>query len=804
MELRCLWLAALAIQLPHAALVADPAVLCPKAQMPPEWHPRCMSGHLLYGRPDEVDHRLMPEVGNGHLARKVKGPAIFAAGLYNGDSKGSTGESSHRARLPPYNAWVKTDESKEEEPYTSAEGGWGYALDVEQASFMQRSHDPLDARGVQVDESWYAPLQEPSLLVHEIRLWNREAAGRTVQLGQWGSTTSPAFDMDLLPRGRLAAHGLSPSDTHAVQGTTKVGELGNRTSFVLLANRVPDSLELPAGGRATVHALTVVVTSLNSTDPAGDALATLARLARDGFAAMPPLFAAHAAAWRRRSEEGRVEVEGDLALAQVVNSSLYFIRSSIREDWPHGLSPGGLSSNGYSGHSFWDMETWMFPPLLMLEPKSAKSVLQYRFDRREPARAKAKACGNPLQSYCPPGYQQRVAPEALMFPWESAHTGADVQYWGGKLGPWGRYEQHISGDIALAARQYWYVTHDREWLRDVGLPLANGTASFYVARVEWMPNTDSFNYRKVMGPDEYSWPVDNSGYTNAVAQVALRFAVEAASEFGYFGHVYDDFTYKANGLGVPTWYGPPPGRPELSGGYHPEYQNFPKHPGNPRAKQADTILLAYPLGAVDDAKMIANDLEFYEPITDPHGPAMTWSMFAVGWFSVKDYQRSVPHFLKGFHNAQPPFGVWTEYPAGAKGFPGCVNFITGAGGFLQSLIFGTSGMRIRREGLHFDPPPPSATGTAASRLILHSFHYLGWRLRQEVTAAEASYELLGGRGPLLCLEVGGEPPRELHPGVRLAHPRGPAQIRTCGAGGGAAPGPATQRRLSGWEGVNLV
>jgi len=367
-----------------------------------------------------------------------------------------------------------------------------------------------------------------------------------------------------------------------------------------------------------------------------------------------------------------------------------------------------------------------------------------------------------------------------MFPWESAHTGADVQYWGGKLGPWGRFEQHITGDIALAARQYWYVTHDRKWLRDVGLPLANGSASFYVARVEWIPNSNLFNYNQVMGPDEYSWPVDNSGYTNAIASIALKFAVEAAVEFGMTGHVYDDFLYKANGLLPPSWGGPPPGRQDLQGGYHPEYQNFPKNPRNPRAKQADAILLAYPLGVVDNKVMIANDLDFYERITDPTGPAMTWSMFAIGWLSVGNFQRSIPHFQKGYHNAQPPFGVWTEFPRGAANFPGCVNFITGAGGFLQSLVFGTSGMRIKKDGLYFAPPPPAATGTPATKVILHSFHYLGWRLRQEVSANEVSYELLGGKGPPLCLAAERGIPQVMQPGRRVKHHRvGISSIKLC-------------------------
>merc|ERR1712129_197026 len=98
--------------------------------------------------------------------------------------------------------------------------------------------------------------------------------------------------------------------------------------------------------------------------------------------------------------------------------------------------------------------------------------------------------------------------------------------------------------------------------------------------------------------------------------------------------------------------------------------------------------------------VLKNDLSFYDAVTDPVGPAMTWSSFAIGWFSVGNFSQSREHFRRGYANIQQPFNVWTETPTG-----GAVNFITGAGGFLQSVIFGTSGMRIQRDHLYFEPPP---------------------------------------------------------------------------------------------------
>ena len=64
------------------------------------------------------------------------------------------------------------------------------------------------------------------------------------------------------------------------------------------------------------------------------------------------------------------------------------------------------------------------------------------------------------------GPARRVVPARLRaagrggcLPWESAATGAETNSHG-KTGQWGEYEQHITGDIALAARQYWYTTGD--------------------------------------------------------------------------------------------------------------------------------------------------------------------------------------------------------------------------------------------------------------------------------------------------------------------------------------------------------
>lgn len=145
---------------------------------------------------------------------------------------------------------------------------------------------------------------------------------------------------------------------------------------------------------------------------------------------------------------------------------------------------------------------------------------------------------------------------------------------GGKIGEWGEYEQHISGDIVQAARQYWYATADKDWLEEIGFPLAKGVAEFYAKRVTPRAYTVTtqgsapvYDMNDVMGPDEYAFPVNNSAYTNAAAAIALNFATEAA---GVLGKPADpSWATVAEGLALKIS-DDIPLHPELKGGYHPE------------------------------------------------------------------------------------------------------------------------------------------------------------------------------------------------------------------------------------------
>lgn len=71
-----------------------------------------------------------------------------------------------------------------------------------------------------------------------------------------------------------------------------------------------------------------------------------------------------------------------------------------------------------------------------------------------------------------------------------------------------------------------------------------------------------------------------------------------------------------------------------------------------------------------------------------------------------------------------------------------MNFITGAGGFLQAVVYGYGGFRIKADGLYFNSTlPPRAT-----KLTLR-IHYLGSSIDFEVKVSGVTFTLVSN-GPI--------------------------------------------------------
>jgi trehalose/maltose hydrolase-like predicted phosphorylase len=365
------------------------------------------------------------------------------------------------------------------------------------------------------------------------------------------------------------------------------------------------------------------------------------------------LLEAHRHAWDELWQSD-IRIDGDDSTQRDIHSMLYHLYSFVREGSGNSLSPMGLSGLGYNGHVFWDTELWMFPALVLLQPRMAASLLDYRYQRLAAARENAYAHGY----------------RGAMFPWESAATGGEETPVWALSGP---FEHHISADVGLAAWNYFCVTRDTAWLRDKGYPLLAATADFWVSRVG--PSGDLLN---VVAADEWAENVDNDAFTNAAARANLREAFSAGRLLG----LRADSAWLSTALSIPLLHFPD-GVTREHGGYHGE-----------QIKQADVNLLAFPLHEVVDSAAILRDLRYYEPRVG-EGPAMTQAVFAVLYARLGLADRAYAVFKSGYvPNERPPFGVLAETAQGDNPY-----FATGAGGLLQTMLYGFGGLEITPLGV---------------------------------------------------------------------------------------------------------
>jgi protein-glucosylgalactosylhydroxylysine glucosidase len=366
----------------------------------------------------------------------------------------------------------------------------------------------------------------------------------------------------------------------------------------------------------------------------------------------------HYEAWNKLWESDII-IEGDLVAQRDVRSALYHLYSFAREGTAFSLSPMGLSGLGYNGHVFWDTELWMYPPILMLQPDIAKSILDYRFERLEAARQNAFSHG----------YQ------GAMFPWESSDDGTeDTPVWA-LTGP---FQHHITGCIGWSYWKYYQVTKDKEWLREQGYPLLKEVADFWASRVE-RNGVGQYDINNVIGANEWMENIDNNAFTNGMAITVLRQATQAAQELGLKPN--PDWNHVADNIPILKF---PDGTTRENRTYNGEI-----------IKQADANLLSYPLNIVQGKDAIERDLKYYEPRFSPNGPAMGGAILATLYSRFGDEQKAYEMFLKSYQpNQVPPFGVISETAGGTNPY-----FATGAGGMLQAILSGFGGLEITDAGI---------------------------------------------------------------------------------------------------------
>lgn len=339
-------------------------------QMPPEaWQAGIEDMSLLYSSP-EPNVCYMPEVGNGFLGTVVGFDALYVGGLFNGGCG-----SVHKARIPS--------------PALYFVEGWQIesgALDMRQGLYVRRwvrGNNTLDQR-------IYAHRQRRHVLVTEFALTSMNSVDihitssfNPTHAGPHGPGSGCAGDFtdDFVFTQTFLNASVAQYDGR----TTLKGDYGE-TYLVSIATSVLPSVQTLDPG-ATWVLLTTVAASVEF--PGNASAADVHSLASAEYAratdAAGGLLAEHAAGWAALHQSG-IEFAASIdvsprarEIATHTNSSLYYLFSSIRDDWFAGVSPGGVATQNYQGAVFMDMDWWIEPTLALLSPPLARALLEYRF-----------------------------------------------------------------------------------------------------------------------------------------------------------------------------------------------------------------------------------------------------------------------------------------------------------------------------------------------------------------------------------------------------------------------------------------
>jgi protein-glucosylgalactosylhydroxylysine glucosidase len=396
--------------------------------------------------------------------------------------------------------------------------------------------------------------------------------------------------------------------------------------------------------------------------------------------------AEHTRAWQQLWNTD-IEVEGNAELQKMIHSMIFYLLCSIAKDSEFGIPPMALASDGYYGHLFWDSDTWMFPVLLVMHPELAKSMVMFRYRTLEAAQRKAKELGF----------------QGAMYPWEADEIGNETTPFFADQNA--KYEIHVTGDVALGQWQYYLATGDKKWLKEFGYAVIQQTANFWVSRVTLNKEKNRYEIHNVVSVDEGLIGIGNDTYTNSIAKKNLEIAISASKVLGL--SQIPEWKKVADRLFIPY---------NEQGSYHPSYENAPE------SKIGSVVpLLTFPLQVPMSEQAKRNNLNHAIKLLEKEGSGamMTITLFSVVAAELGDRElvnKLFPLSNKGY--LRPPFNALAETPTSDS-----INFLTGAGGFLQQIIFGFTGLRLTEDGLvkKYSPVLPSSV----QKLRLKNFEVRG-------------------------------------------------------------------------------
>ncbi len=214
--------------------------------------------------------------------------------------------------------------------------------------------------------------------------------------------------------------------------------------------------------------------------------------------------------------ERDITIEGDEENQQGIRFCIFQLGQTYHGAFPtDNIGAKGLTGEAYSGHAFWDTETYCLPYYLFNDPAAARDLLLFRYHTLQQAKERAKMLDCKGACY----------PIATL----NGHEACDLwQHASLQFQP--------STGVAYGIAHYVNVTGDEDFLLRYGMEMLLEISRFLLSRGEYGAD-GRFGYFCVMGPDEFQMMVNHNCYTNYMAKKTFEYTVACFEKYGKAVHL---------------------------------------------------------------------------------------------------------------------------------------------------------------------------------------------------------------------------------------------------------------------------
>lgn len=351
------------------------------------------------------------------------------------------------------------------------------------------------------------------------------------------------------------------------------------------------------------------------------------------------------------------------------------------------LAVGGLVSQTYGGKIFWDADLFVAPAIQGVHPNLARQFSVYRINRAEQSRKNTE--------------RHSLQAGSMLYAWTSGRYGQCYNM----SAPCIMYQYHLNADIALSMAMGRNTSGDKDWYDQNGaVDVIDGVALGLSDTLTKREDTGRWGIDVMADADEYYMWIKDGSFTGTAVSTLLQLASEARNERGI--PLEPDWLDQLEHMSIPT-------------SEDDVVLEFEGMTNDVFPKQADIILSHYPYDYKRNFSLAKyrTAMDFYAVRTDPNGPAMTWSMYAITANSLATSGCAFwTYLVKSF---QPYIrGPWYQYSEQQDDEPGVLDpltgnaintafpFLTGHGGLLQIFTAGFLGLRVMHRNLLINPSLP--------------------------------------------------------------------------------------------------